>query len=223
MNCKQKKAFKKLVTELQDVVPQKDWPKLQRLERLVGELRRERGMLLAKLEQIEAQRISGRAEAAKADSEQRKRITSLRKEFSEATLVLKAQIREQDELIATLTQRTSTLQSGLYPIEIDWLYLTKEQLIRANAESIRLGFNRNLKEDYVVSLPDQHYLIGKAFYHVGFSGREFQQLNYRLLITLCRKLASPFLTGEDMEHGLLDVSAEMWDELRQQAGLADAN
>ena len=80
---------------------------------------------------------------------------------------------------------------GLYPIATDLLLIAKEQLIRANEESIRLGYNRNIKKEYLASLPDQQYVIEGAFYHIGFSGREFEQLNYRLMLTLCSKPASP--------------------------------
>ena len=170
--------------------------------------------------ELGTQRDSIKAATAKADSARQTRIATMQKDFAQAESKLREQIAERNDTIASLLQRNEVFHGGLYPIATDPLFITKEQLTRANQESIRLGYNRNIEEDYLASLPDQGYIIMRAFYHVGFSGREFEQLNYRLMLMLCSKPASPSITDADMEHATLDVSADLWDELRKQIALA---
>lgn len=216
MNTKQKEAFKTLVAQLREVIPQEDRSKLGQLERIVGELRRERGELSTKVAELASLRDVTKAATAKAESAAEKRIATMQQGFAQAESKLRGQIAESNDIITSLSQRNGELHAGLYPIATDPLWISKPQLIKANNESIRLGYNRNIQEEYLASLPDQHYLITQAFYHVGFSGRGFEQLNYRLILSLCSKLASPSITGADMEHAILDVSADLWDELRTQ-------
>ncbi len=216
MNSKQKEAFKGLVAELREVIPQEDRSKLGQLERIVGELRRERGELSTKVAELASLRDATKVVTAKAESAAEKRIATMQQGFAQTESKLRGQIAERNDIITSLSQRNGEFHAGLYPIATDTLWITKEQLIRANDESIRLGFNRNIEEEYLASLPDQDYLIMQAFYHVGFSGRPFEQLNYRLILSLCSKLASPRITEADMEHVVLDVPADLWDELRTQ-------
>jgi predicted nucleic acid-binding Zn-ribbon protein len=215
MNAKQKETVRGLVAELRDVVAQEDRPKVDRLERLVGELRRERGELLTKVADLGSQRDSAKAAAVKAATAAEDRIAAIQKNSAQSESALRSQIAERNDLLAKLSERIGVLRCGLYPIDTEPLFITKEQLIRANQESIRLGYNRNIEEEYLESLPDQYYIIMRAYYHVGFSGREFEQLNYRLMLAVCPKPASCF-RAEDMEHVVLDVSADLWDELRKQ-------
>ena len=223
MNTKQKETFKSLLAELRDVVPQEDQRKLEQLERIVGELRRERSGLLAKVADLASQRDSTKTDAVRTKSDLQQRISTMRMNSAKTESNLQRQIAEMNETVTSMLQRSCEFHGGLYPIKTDPLFITKEQLVRANQESIRLGYNRTVKEDYLASLPDQHYLIMQAFYHVGFSGREFEQLNYRLMLTLCSKLASPSITGADMEHAILDVSANSWEELRKQKARVKMN
>lgn len=67
MNSKQKEAFKGLVAELREVVPQEDRSKLGQLERIVGELRRERGELSTKVAELASLRDATKAATAKAE------------------------------------------------------------------------------------------------------------------------------------------------------------
>ena len=217
MNQKQKETSKTLVSDLRKVVPAEDRPKLEQLTRIIGELRRERGQLSTRVAELASQRDARHAAAAKADSETEKRIAAMEQRFAQTESKLRQQLAERKDMFANLAGHTFELRDGLYPIETGPLFIAKAQLIRANDDSIRLGYNRNIKEDYLATLPDQDYLIMRAFYHIGFSGREFQQMNYRLMLALCSKRASRFITNADMEHAILDVSAELWSELRTQA------
>jgi hypothetical protein len=67
VNSKQKEAFKGLVAELREVVPQEDRSKLGQLERIVGELRRERGELSTKVAELASLRDATKAATAKAE------------------------------------------------------------------------------------------------------------------------------------------------------------
>jgi hypothetical protein len=90
--------------------------------------------------------------------------------------------------------------------------ISKAMLIRANEESIRLGFNRNLQG--IESLPDQIYNISQAFSHTGFNGAECDNHNFRLLVWLVTKrFDDPTLSEQDMHPVTLDVTADTLDEI----------
>lgn len=101
------------------------------------------------------------------------------------------------------------MQAGLYPISNLAVYLTAEQLIRANRESIRLGFNRNL------NLPEKKLLaralrfpVAQAWRHVGYNGGTENSENVRLLF-----FCADNPKGENGMMVTLDVTLDMWMEL----------
>ena len=90
--------------------------------------------------------------------------------------------------------------------------IRKELLVRANEESIRLGFNRNLNG--LERLPDQIYVITQAFEHVGFNGSDHDCQNVRLFLMLSEKaFDDPMLSDDDMISVFLDVTTDTWAEI----------
>jgi hypothetical protein len=90
-------------------------------------------------------------------------------------------------------------------------------LIRLNQESIGKRYNRNLKPGPISRLPGQKYIVGHAYRHVGFNGRKHNNVNYRLEVLLCEKLAGdPTFTHEDLIPVFLDITPESWAKVKEQ-------
>lgn len=97
------------------------------------------------------------------------------------------------------------------------LLITKRQLIQLNQESIRLNYNRNLQPGPINRLPNQKYIVRTAYRHVGFNGRNHNNVNYRLEVLLCEKRAGdPTFTPDDLIPVLLDITPEAWETLKGQ-------
>jgi len=64
-------------------------------------------------------------------------------------------------------QKAAWEQETFFPLPVGrGAYLTKDELVEANNEAIRLGFNRTL--DAAEHLPDLRYPIARAFHHGGY-------------------------------------------------------
>lgn len=102
---------------------------------------------------------------------------------------------------------------GLYPISLGGdsrlICMTAEQLVRANQESIRLGFNRNLNiPEKEVLRKNLEYPITNAWHHVGFNGGDHNTENIRLFFY--------FAVRRDARGGgmvFLDITSDMWREI----------
>lgn len=111
---------------------------------------------------------------------------------------------------------TRTLRPGLTEAG-NRLWITKQQLIQLNQEAIQKGYNRTLKPQAINRLPDRQYPIPQALRHVGFNGRRYNNVNYRLVVLLCEKRAGdPSFTDDDVTMAILDITPEAWEKLRQQ-------
>ena len=108
------------------------------------------------------------------------------------------------------------LTTGLEQIAEN-LFITKPQLVKANAESIRLGFNNNLTGS-LDDLPDQRYIVRLAFRHVGWNGSDRDNINYRLMLYVWTKMYNdPTLGNADMIGPLLlDVTGDVYAKLCKQ-------
>jgi len=114
------------------------------------------------------------------------------------------------------TVGSKTLTPGLTEVG-HRLWITKRQLIQLNQESIRRSYNRNLEPGPISRLPDQKYIVGHAFRHVGFNGRTYNNVNYRLEVLLCEKRAGdPSFKAADLMPVLLDITPEDWERLKRQ-------
>ncbi len=107
--------------------------------------------------------------------------------------------------------KTCLKSPGLYPIPVDprIVYMTADQLVRANRESIRLGFNRNLKiPEGKVRRKNLVYPVTNAWHHVGFNGGDHNTENVRLFFY--------FAVRRDARGGglvFLDITPDMWQEI----------
>jgi len=122
--------------------------------------------------------------------------------------------------MATVTKNwkasTRILTSGLTEVGGP-LWMTKGQLVRLNREAIQRGYNRTLKPRAINRLPDQRYPVSVAYRHVGFNGRNYDNVNYRLEVLLCEKRAEdPSFTPDDLSLVFLDITPESWKKLRRQ-------
>lgn len=103
--------------------------------------------------------------------------------------------------------------AGLHPISLGQdnrlIYMTAEQLVRANRESIRLGFNRNLNiPERKVLKENLDYPVTNAWHHVGFNGGDHNTENIRLFFY--------FAVRRDARGGsmvFLDITPDMWQEI----------
>lgn len=119
---------------------------------------------------------------------------------------------------ATKTRKagSKTLTPGMTEVG-RLLRITKQQLIQLNQESIRLNYNRNLHPGPISQLPDQKYVVGTAYRHIGFNGRNHNNVNYRLEVLLCEKRAGdPTFTPDDLFPVFLDITPEAWEKLKAQ-------
>lgn len=105
----------------------------------------------------------------------------------------------------------SNLPSGLYPLPLKGrLYVTTEQLLQANAESIRLGFNRNLHlPKKAMKKAKLKYPVVAAKRHVGFNGKDYDNENIRLIIMFGMKR-----DGSDLTPCFLDITPDMFAEIQ---------
>jgi len=90
----------------------------------------------------------------------------------------------------------------LVPLPLNGQYITAEQLRKANAEAIRLGFSRTLRRPKIKGNPN--FPVVAAFHHTSFEGFT----NIRLLIVFATDRH-----GTDMEHLLFDVTEDVWQGL----------
>ncbi|MHB0958235.1 MAG: hypothetical protein ACYC0X_12215 [Pirellulaceae bacterium] len=100
---------------------------------------------------------------------------------------------------------------GLYAIPLNGrlVYMTADQLIRANRESIRLGFNRNLSIPRAKVLRKKLlYPITNAWHHVGFNGGDHNTANVRLFFYFAVRRDG--LGGRMV---CLDITPDLWQEI----------
>ena len=105
----------------------------------------------------------------------------------------------------------TNLEAGLYPMPTKGkLYVTTEQLLRANDESIRLGFNRNLNlPEKALKKANLKYPIEQAWRHVGYNGKDFDNENIRLMVWFGTKR-----DGSDLVLCTLDITHDMFVEIQ---------
>ena len=103
-------------------------------------------------------------------------------------------------------EKEMNASSGLNPITFGdgrTIYMTADQLIQANRESTRLGFNRKLSlpEDEVRKM-NLMYAIAKAWRHVGLT--EYIRVSFYFAVRRDGR-------GGDML--LLDITPDTWQEI----------
>jgi hypothetical protein len=93
------------------------------------------------------------------------------------------------------------------PLKHD-LIISTAALRRANEESIRLGFSRNLEG--IENLPENwRYLVVMAAIHTSMDGLQ----NIRLMILLPTKIGSVKEAANSLEPHFLDVTRDTWREI----------
>lgn len=110
-------------------------------------------------------------------------------------------------------------QPGLYRIRTkQWLYLTGAQLKRLNAESIRLGFSRNLQG--IDRIPNKmKLLVSEAFRHVSASDHPPLQ-NIRLILLLPTHIPANWRRklkqiSKSLDLHILDITNDAWQKVQR--------